>query len=164
MPRAPRHPMTGRQQRLEAQQLPLSNPYATTGNSITDADADLNDEFLSELAHEESWRSRPRAQMTDEEHAAFLERATNVPSVARHWCKGTKRNVFTMDRKWKAYCERYNLGDPELALPTTDRARAMSFLTFMCANYDINTTDTLWQYFRTWKQPYHHIVGKEFCA
>ena len=72
-------------------------------------------------------------------------------------------------------------------MPTTDRARAMSFLTFMCANYDINTTDTLWQYFRTWKQrefiviifrvsfvssvrslflttAYHHIVGKEFCA
>jgi len=62
----------------------------------------------------------------------------------------------------------------------------MSFLTFMCANYNINTTDTLWQYFRTWKQRefflylqcyflvlpvrlsflltivYHHIVGKEF--
>lgn len=50
------------------------------------------------------------------------------------------------------YCAKYNLGDPEEALPTTDRARAIAFLTFMCANYNINTTDTLWQYFRVWKQ------------
>lgn len=58
----------------------------------------------------------------------------------------------------------------------------MGFLTFMCENYDINTTDTLWQYNRVWKQReflnvysallpnrtfgiiavYHHHVGEDF--
>ncbi|KAF8514103.1 hypothetical protein BU17DRAFT_94798 [Hysterangium stoloniferum] len=100
--------------------------------------------------------------MTDEEHAAFLEREKSAPSMARHWSKNTKHNVYSMDKKWTAYCAKYNLGDPEEALPMTDRARAMDFLTFMCENYDINTTDTLWQCFRVWKQLYHLYVGEEF--
>lgn len=102
MPRAPRHPTTVRLQRLDAQQIPLSNPFAAGSSTTSYADTDLNDVFLSELATEESWRFRPRGQMTDEEHAAFLERAKNAPSVARSWARGTMQNVFIMDKKWEA--------------------------------------------------------------
>ena len=76
------------------------------------------------------------------------------PPVARFWSENTKHGVHCLDKNGlrtlalnislseltDRYCDKYNLGDPEEAFPTTDRARAISFLTFMCENHDINTT------------------------
>jgi hypothetical protein len=61
---------------------PSSGSDSTTiGNSTTDVDDDdFNAAFLDEFDQKESWRFRERSQMTDEEHAAFLERAKNAPS------------------------------------------------------------------------------------
>jgi hypothetical protein len=61
---------------------PSSGSDSTTiGNSTTDVDDDdFNAAFLNEFDQKESWRFRERSQMTDEEHAAFLERAKNAPS------------------------------------------------------------------------------------
>ena len=72
-------------------------------NASSNVDNDFNADFLQEFAREESWRFRERPQMTDEESEAFLDNAKNVSSVACHWSQGTRHNVWTLDKKWKAY-------------------------------------------------------------
>lgn len=104
MPRTPRQPTTISRQRAHTLRAPLGDiNYYTTGNSTVDTDDNFNANFLEEFDQEQSWRFRESSQMTDEQHAAFVERAKNAPSVAHHWSKNTKHGVYSMDKKWTAY-------------------------------------------------------------
>ncbi|KAH8994622.1 hypothetical protein EDB92DRAFT_296572 [Lactarius akahatsu] len=59
-----------------------------------------------------------------------------------------------------SYCQDMKLGEWQSALRTAQKGTAMSFLLYLCENYDIKSSGTCWQYFRRWKQLYAKTVGQ----
>ena len=111
MPRVQKEPTSTRRARTQVQEAPLSPLSTVAIDDFTatevDADADFDAAFLRDYSYDESYRFRERRQHTDKQREEFLERVRNTPSVARAWSKGTRHNVYSMDKKWKAYVSCY---------------------------------------------------------
>ncbi|KAH7016562.1 FluG domain-containing protein [Microdochium trichocladiopsis] len=72
----------------------------------------------------------------------------------------TKKNIINIQKKFEEYCNFRGLVLWSEALANVDASAIMAFLLYLCQNTKIKARDTLWVYFRQFKQLYHHITGR----